>query len=176
MKRYSPSQEKILLDYIKTQLRNGYSAAVIKRVMIQSGYKEQYVDHLFKQRDREKNRMVLATASAVLAICLLYVFSFNGLTGYIVKTGNVALNQDMHIKRVFLINGATQINLSEYFINEGNTKIVYNVGIDDSILVAINGEIATFTPKEGYKGEVNALVSAYDGKNLITKNMTLLIQ
>ncbi len=75
----------------------------------------------------------------------------------------------------FIVNGTTTINLSQYFIDEDNDTLTYSSGLVENIIININNEILTLIPDDGFAGSASTVFTAYDGKNLTIKSVTLIV-
>jgi len=75
----------------------------------------------------------------------------------------------------FITNGTTSLNLSEYFIDEDNDSLAYSSGLVDNVTITINGELFTLIPADDYFGTVLTVFTAYDGKNLTSKEVALTV-
>ena len=76
---------------------------------------------------------------------------------------------------IFLVNGSTTIDLSQYFIDEDNDTLAYTAGLAENISVAIGNSLVTLVPANNYSGNASASFVAYDGKNSTMKIVTLIV-
>ncbi len=74
----------------------------------------------------------------------------------------------------FVIDGTTIIDLSQYFIDEDNDSLAYSSGLVDNITITINNNLVTLVPAEGFAGSASTVFTAFDGKNLTIKSVTLI--
>lgn len=75
----------------------------------------------------------------------------------------------------FIVNGTTSINLSQHFIDEDNDSLAYGAGLAENITITISNDLAALIPAEGFAGNAAAAFSAFDGKNLTIKIVTLTV-
>ena len=75
----------------------------------------------------------------------------------------------------FIINGTTQINLSQQFIDDDNDAMVYSVSSADGIAAAIVDEIATLTPILGTEFNITITFTASDGIDSKSQVVNLIV-
>ena len=91
--------DKKLRGYIKEHLRKGYTKHAVKKVLVNHGYDENYVDGLIKRHQET----VLVKNVAIISVLFLFVFfSFN-----IISTNNILKNQQNQKITGYLIGQST---------------------------------------------------------------------
>ncbi|MBI2101725.1 hypothetical protein HYT53_03865 [Candidatus Woesearchaeota archaeon] len=75
----------------------------------------------------------------------------------------------------FIINGTTQINLSQQFIDDDNDAMVYSASDADGIAAAIVDEIATLTPILGTEFNTTIIFTASDGVDSKSQVVNLIV-
>ncbi|MBI3035364.1 hypothetical protein HYY71_03505 [Candidatus Woesearchaeota archaeon] len=75
----------------------------------------------------------------------------------------------------FVINRTASINLSQHFTDEDNDTLAYSAGLAENITITISEGAATLIPADGFAGTSTTAFTAFDGKNLTIKFVTLII-
>lgn len=75
----------------------------------------------------------------------------------------------------FVIDGVIIVNVSQYFIDEDNDSLTYSSGLVDGITINIDNDLFTLTPAENYSGNSSILFTAFDGKDIASKLVTLVV-
>ncbi len=86
--------DKRLKNYIKEHLSKGYSKNAVKKVLVDYGYDENYVDRLFKKHYQIQFAKVSSALLSLLFIISIFVSNIipikkeQQITGYVVSSGN----------------------------------------------------------------------------------------
>ena len=75
----------------------------------------------------------------------------------------------------FVINGTTIIDLSQYFTDEDNDNLSYNYGSVANITISLDSSLMALVPADDYYGSAFTIFTAFDGKNLTIKSVTLTV-
>ena len=175
---------KSIRGYVKKQFDKGYSKNAIKKVMVMSGYHEEFIDFMFKKHTALQSIKRHAAIVSVLLLASIFYFSFllvpnKNATGFVVKgeqndNGNKAPYWNSDID-TFNIYKSGILDIGQYFTDPENDRLTFNVAPINKVKVLINNGIASFIPDPDFSETVFTMVSAFDGTNLVTKNITLVI-
>ena len=177
--------------YVKRQLDKGYSKKAIKKVMAMSGYHEEFIDFVFKKvKALQSIKRHAAIISVLLLVSVFYFssvftshkiptgFAINDVKNHFNNIDNSSGNQPPHWNSdfdTFTIYQSGTLDIGQYFTDPENDNLTFNVAPIDKVKVLINNGIASFIPDLDFSGTAVTMVSAFDGTNLVTKNITLVI-
>lgn len=180
--------DKILRKYIKEQLHSGYSENSIRKVMSRCKYRDEHIEELFNTHYKQQRTKKFAVASGLLLLVLFFSLPLVNQNRNQTPTGYVITKADYTEKRNFsnsapvwngvidgfIISGTTTINLSQFITDKDNDNLIYNIGSVPNLNISLLNEVAVFVP-ENFSGDVSTVVTAYDGWNLMTKDIQLKI-
>ncbi|MBI2654509.1 hypothetical protein HYX02_06935 [Candidatus Woesearchaeota archaeon] len=76
---------------------------------------------------------------------------------------------------VFVVNGTTTINLSQFFIDEDHDTLTYTAALVDNISVTVDNSLITLVPADAFFGNATTSFTAFDSKNTTIKIVTLAV-
>ncbi|HLC60754.1 MAG TPA: hypothetical protein VJJ52_04960 [Candidatus Nanoarchaeia archaeon] len=180
--------DRELNEYIKKQLKNGHDEKSIRKVMLKCGYDKPRIDFLFQRHYTAQKTQKYALAAMTVAFLIVFSLVFpihnkSDITAQIIKQEQYQAKTNTSNspplwqgESIFYMNTSLTLNLSQFFIDPESDKLIFNIASEPILNESIKGNIVIFADNNGTWDNISTIVTAYDGWNLVTKEINIVHQ